>query len=654
MTKINIIDPQPRQILIYDEVTGSFLNRDAGEIFESESLNHAKNMADIGVPVFNKIIDKDTLQFRSIVGGNQIRVRNMHSYIEIGFTGDAYTIRGKEPSDFLAVENNLSEVNRRSAREHLEVYSMREAHDEFMETNSSNIPDRDNVYDLGSNGNRYSDIYAVNFHGTASRALYAESLTANGASDGDMLVWSRAHSAWIPKQQESYKLTDLDDITTDNSPKDGDILVFNNDNKKWEYVEYVPFEPDTSGSIVALNTVGNGESIIRSRVGDIIELRSLRAGSNIVIEPVSLSNELSISAVVPYTTDDLLEGDDNLYYTDKRVRDEISSTPLNIHADVVNTTPQEGQALVRLSGQWVNKDVLYDVYDTDGLPEGNNNLYFTEDRVITVMESQLSGGFFAIGDLSDTNTTTVSGTYLYFNGTNWVNRTPSTDDLSEGSNNLFYTDERVQGVLSESLAGGAISLNANSDVTITNPVGGNVLRHNGTNWTNAVLSTDDLSEGSNNEFYTDEKVQGVLAESIASGIFSIDDLSDVTSPSPSAGNVLVYSGSAWVPQTLNMSYPLFNNYRTKSVQSTSVIDFEAANVHRISGTTDTTITLQGTEPNDEAINVVICIEGYGATITWPSAINWNNGTEPNLGPNWTNIILFWTGSMWVGMISGRG
>lgn len=583
MDQINTHLPSANQILVYDEISNSFVNRDPNEVFTFSGIVGAENMGDTGIPVYSDTID-DKLRFRRLSAGNQIILRNMHSYIEIDFAGDASTLGGKSPTDFVLPENNLSEIDPDSARRTLSLYSIDQTHDVFMETNASNIPDEDNTYDLGSNGRRYADVFAVNFHGTATRALQAERLSRLDAEDGDVLIWSDQFNSWRPQTPKKVSFSDIEQVTKD-KPRHGDILHFNGDNAQWEFIEYIPYESSDNGSIVAVNSVGNGVPILRSRVGDIIELRSLRASGNIEIEATAGNNEIAIRAIVPDTTDDLPEGNNNLYHTEERVVNTIKNTPLNTHSDVTNTSPDNGQGLIFINGIWVNKDVPYELYSTDDLDEGESNLYFTGDRVADALDTYISEGNLSLGDLSDTNVSDTNGTYLFYNGMNWISKNINSNDITEG----------------------------------------------------------------NNKFFTEERVTSLIRDNI-----TISDLSDTTVNSLSPSQVLIYNGESWVNQTIELAFPTFNNYRTVSKVSTSDINFEQASVHRIDGTTNTTLRLVGNTSPAVSLTVVICVEGYGGDITWQDTINWNNGSEPARGPNWTNYIMFWSGTRWFGMLSSRG
>jgi len=98
-----------------------------------------------------------------------------------------------------------------------------------------------------------------------------------------------------------------------------------------------------------------------------------------------------------------------------------------------------------------------------------------------------------------------------------------TDDLSEGSTNLYFTDTRVYSKVKASLiAGDNTSITFDDDLqTITIASQGNVQSVNGE--TGAVtLDTDDISEGAVNFYYTEGKFDASLATK------TTDDLTEGT------------------------------------------------------------------------------------------------------------------------------
>lgn len=100
-----------------------------------------------------------------------------------------------------------------------------------------------------------------------------------------------------------------------------------------------------------------------------------------------------------------------------------------------------------------------------------------------------------------------------------------TDDLSEGSTNLYFTDSRVYSKVKASLiAGDNTSITFDDDLqTITIASQGNVQSVNGE--TGAVtLDTDDISEGAVNFYYTEGKFDASLATKTTTNLTEGDNL----------------------------------------------------------------------------------------------------------------------------------
>jgi len=94
----------------------------------------------------------------------------------------------------------------------------------------------------------------------------------------------------------------------------------------------------------------------------------------------------------------------------------------------------------------------------------------------------------------------------------------TTDQLTEGSNNLYFTSGRVvQEILNTLVAGTNVSFNYNlgtNKITINST--GNVISVN--NKSGAVsLNTDDISEGSTNRYFSDERVDDRVAGLLQAG-----------------------------------------------------------------------------------------------------------------------------------------
>ena len=127
------------------------------------------------------------------------------------------------------------------------------------------------------------------------------------------------------------------------------------------------------------------------------------------------------------TTDSFDEGSTNKYYTDQRVKDVLTgSSQTNISITEV------GGVLTIAAENGVADST------TDDLTEGTNNHYFTDERAQDAIGSAINAG-------------TQSGiTVSYVDGDGEINfsvadqfTSHDTDDLGEGSTNLYFTNQRA-------------------------------------------------------------------------------------------------------------------------------------------------------------------------------------------------------------------
>ena len=228
----------------------------------------------------------------------------------------------------------------------------------------------------------------------------------------------------------------------------------------------------------------------------------------------------TVSSLSNQDTDSLSEGSTNLYFTNARADARITAAsigdlsdvtltstatgdilryngtafvnePLNLGTDtegayVASLVAGTGITLTNNSGETATPTITVNLgdFDTDNLSEGSSNLYYTDTRFDTRLATKDTG------DLTE-------GTNLYYTDARADARiaAATTDDLSEGSTNLYYTDARVNSAFDTRLA---------------------------------TKDTDDLSEGSTNLYFTaervDDRVAALLIDSTTSGIdISYDD-----------------------------------------------------------------------------------------------------------------------------------
>ena len=108
-----------------------------------------------------------------------------------------------------------------------------------------------------------------------------------------------------------------------------------------------------------------------------------------------------------------------------------------------------------VDAQVATKDALSELSgDTDDVSEGSTNLYFTNERVDDRVNSLLTAGSNITLTYDDTaNTLTVAATEDDLSNND-------TDDLSEGTSNLYFTNERVDDRVNDLLTAG-------SNITLT-------------------------------------------------------------------------------------------------------------------------------------------------------------------------------------------
>lgn len=216
-----------------------------------------------------------------------------------------------------------------------------------------------------------------------------------------------------------------------------------------------------------------------------------------------------------------------------------------------------------------------------------------------------AGGAGSLNELSDVTLTSVSsGQILKYNGTAFVNTTIDYSEVSgtptlstvatSGSYNdlsnkpvIFsgsYNDLSGKPVLSTVATSGSYndlseqpsiptSLRNLSDVAYLAASSGQVLRHNGTAFTNATLSYNDLSDTpvipsvpDSIGDLSDVNITGISSGQVlqwngsslvpatisggGGGASTLNDLTDVNVSSATSGQVLQYNGTGWIPATV--------------------------------------------------------------------------------------------------------
>ena len=151
------------------------------------------------------------------------------------------------------------------------------------------------------------------------------------------------------------------------------------------------------------------------------------ANSSLTNDSITINGELTaLGSSVTLDTDDVSEGATNQYYTAQRVRDVLTgSTQTNISITEVSG------ALIITAENGVDDST------TDDLEEGASNHYFTESR------AKIAAADLLVNH-STLNNITITGDEdgLVITAENGV-ADSDTDDLTEGTTNLYFTDQRA-------------------------------------------------------------------------------------------------------------------------------------------------------------------------------------------------------------------
>ena len=199
-------------------------------------------------------------------------------------------------------------------------------------------------------------------------------------------------------------------------------------------------------------------------------------------------------------------------------------------------------------------------HDTDALAEGSTNLYFTDGRA----DARIAAA--SVGDLSDVDITSIaSGNTIVWNGTSFETAdhfdgadfntefgNKTTDDLSEGATNLYFTNGRartaisVTGDLAYNAGTGVISFTERTDAEVIALARNNLSASNaGTGF--GALSYDSATGDFEFDKVTSADIRGELSavDAGGDGSFSYDSATGVmTYTGPSAAEAQAHFSAA--------------------------------------------------------------------------------------------------------------
>lgn len=260
------------------------------------------------------------------------------------------------------------------------------------------------------------------------------------------------------------------------------------------------------------------------------------------------------TALSGVTTSDVNEGT-NQYFTQARARSALSSTADSSISSLISYDDSTGVIKYRASTSYI----------TEG-----SNLYFTNSRADARADARI--GAASINALADVDTLTsapTNGQVLTWTGSAWtpaaagsgsgavssVNTKTgavvlSTDDVTEGTSNLYYTntrfDTRLATKTTDNLNEGTTNKYFSNTLARNALVAGTGISYNSSTGTITLsANTDQVTEGSSNLFYTNTRFDTRLGQS------NLSQLADVTNTTPTTGQALAWNGSAWAPTTIS-------------------------------------------------------------------------------------------------------
>lgn len=340
----------------------------------------------------------------------------------------------------------------------------------------------------------------------------------------------------------------------------------------------------------------------------------------------------TVSDISNHDTDALTEGSSNLYYTDERVDDRINAL---VQAGTnVSVVYDDVANTFTINATATGSGYDLSANDTDDLAEGSTNLYYTDARADARATLRINAA---------TTDNISEGSNLYYTSTRFDTRlaTKTTDDLAEGTN-LYYTDARVDAYI------------------------------------NASITTDDVSEGGN-LYFTDARARAVSIENVVEdtapqlggnldlngnnidGTGDIDiqgsiKLGAIGSMSATGGEIrwsgtdfLGYDGSAWqslTAATINQNTTQVANFtNSQAVTSTTYTDIPGYNTAITTTQTNSkirvSVNLTFSASNDVDVKLVRTV---GATDSDIIEINFGSG-ENNLTNTFVDSPLQTSGTL---------
>ena len=499
---------------------GSYVEINAAFPPPSGESNTASNVGTSGLGIY-KAKSGVNLQFKNIVAGSNIILVDLGNEIQInagtggggGGGGEANTASNLGTSgDGAGIYSAKVGVDLRFKRikAGTGITLTEEANDILVASTG------------GGSGDMAKSVYDTNDDGKVNSADTADRLNAQLPSfylsrTNHTGTQSPSTISGLASVATQGTLTSLSDTNISGTPTNGQVLTWNAGTSKW-----VAGNPGSGAGDMLKSTYDPTNS------GIVVD--SAKLGTQLPSFYLTRSNHTGTQAAGTITG--LASVATSGSYNDLSSKPSIPTT-LNTITDVLAPTPANGQVLQwnSTSSKWVNGtasgsgDMLKSVYDTND--DGKVNSAVTADQ----LNAQLPSFYLSRGNHTGTQ---AAGTIT---GLGAVATSNSYNDLSNKPSI-------------------PTNLDSLTDVTAPTPTNGQILSWNGSSWVNSSAGSGDMlrtTYDTNTSGVVDdsEKLNAQLPSYYLNranhtGTLNLDDLSNVTCPTPSTNDVLQWNGSAWV------------------------------------------------------------------------------------------------------------
>ena len=366
------------------------------------------------------------------------------------------------------------------------------------------------------------------------KAIAADSSSMLSVVNGELKIDSLAITdVHVDNSQTSLANFISNESTIAASLKEGDVLILTAVSAGTE--TYIVSGANGSSSanytrIESSLTAAEVGAILQAGDGISINAATATISANIAAG-TGLSSSVSggqITLAVNATSDQITEGSSNLYYTNARSRSALSVASVSSpEVQLLTYNNGTGAFSVPLSGVFSEfsagtglsyADGVYSLSaNTDQVTEGSSNKYFSDARARAALSggtgiSYTSGtGAIAI-NLAGGTGISISGNTIAFNGTS--------DVVTEGSSNLYFSDARARAALGVATVSGGDSqiLSYNSSTgeytlpqsTLRSQFSAGTALGYSNGQFSFTGSTSDVSEGSN-QYFTQARSRSALS-----------------------------------------------------------------------------------------------------------------------------------------------